>query len=88
MQGHHVQVQASGAPSNAKLTSKGTPTPAPKVEDTSTRASHVITHRSTNRACWCLTSQVGRDGVHSPEYGRIQKYCHKILEFPGTVYTL
>ena len=37
-----------------------------------TQGSHVITHRSTNWACWCLTSQIGRDGVHSPEYGRIQ----------------
>ncbi len=37
----------------------------------STQGSHVITHRSTNWACRCLTSQIGRDGVLSPEYGRI-----------------
>ena len=37
-----------------------------------TQGSHVITHRSTNWACWCLTSQIGRDGVLSPEYGRIR----------------
>ncbi len=36
-----------------------------------TQGSHVITHRSTNWACRCLTSQIGRDGVLSPEYGRI-----------------
>ena len=40
----------------------------------STRASHVITHRSTNLACWCLTSQIRRDGVLSPEYGRIREW--------------
>ena len=34
----------------------------------------MVTHRSTNWACWCLTSQIGRDGVHSPEYGRIQSF--------------
>ena len=37
-----------------------------------TQGSHVITHRSTNWACRYLTSQIGRDGVLSPEYGRIQ----------------
>ncbi len=41
-----------------------------------TQGSHVITHRSTNWACRCLTSQIGRDGVLSPEYGRIQCGAH------------
>eukprot|EP00661_Eupelagonemidae_sp_cell13_P019288 gene19287-biopygen2488 len=41
-----------------------------------TQGSHVITHRSTNWACRCLTSQIGRDGVLSPEYGRIQWHEH------------
>ena len=39
-----------------------------------TQGSHVITHRSTNWACRCLTSQIGRDGVLSPEYGRIRMF--------------
>ncbi len=43
-----------------------------KKEGCSTQGSHVITHRSTNWACRCLTSQIGRDGVLSPEYGRIR----------------
>ena len=41
-----------------------------------TQGSHVITHRSTNWACRCLTSQIGRDGVLSPEYGRIRLLAH------------
>ena len=41
-----------------------------------TQGSHVITHRSTNWACRCLTSQIGRDGVLSPEYGRIRCRSH------------
>jgi hypothetical protein len=32
-----------------------------------TEGSHLITHRSTNWACWCLTAHIGRDGVLSPE---------------------
>ena len=44
-----------------------------KKKGCSTQGSHVITHRSTNWACRCLTSQIGRDGVLSPEYGRIRQ---------------
>ena len=35
-----------------------------------TEGSQVITDLSTNRACGCLTSQIGRDMVFSAKYGR------------------
>jgi hypothetical protein len=38
-----------------------------------TTGSRVITDLSTNGACRCLTSQIGRDVVLSPEYGRTQR---------------
>ena len=49
------------------------PPPAAGKKGCNTQGSHVITHRSTNWACRCLTSQIGRDGVLSPEYGRIRQ---------------
>ncbi|KAL7698370.1 hypothetical protein NQL31_003695 [Lotmaria passim] len=57
----------------------GGPEPAPrapapavgkKCREYGTRGSQVITDLSTNRACGCLTSQIGRDMVFSPKYGR------------------
>ena len=39
----------------------------------STRASHVVTHRTTDRARWDLTSQSGRDGVQFSLYDRSWK---------------
>ena len=48
-----------------------------------TQGSHVITHRSTNWACRCLTSQIGRDGVLSPEYGRIRWAYKRKGQPPG-----
>ena len=38
-----------------------------------TEGSQVITDLSTNRACSCLTSQIGRDMVFSTKYGRTQR---------------
>ena len=37
-----------------------------------TESSRVITDLSTYSACRCLTSQIGRDVVFSPKYGRTQ----------------
>ena len=37
-----------------------------------TWGSRVITDLSTNQACGCLTSQIGRDVVLSTKYGRTQ----------------
>ena len=37
-----------------------------------TKGSRVITDLSTNLACGCLTSQIGRDVVLSAKYGRTQ----------------
>ena len=39
-----------------------------------TEGSQVITDLSTNRACGCLTSQIGRDMVFSAKYGRTRLY--------------
>ena len=49
-----------------------TPTRKKSKKDSSTRTSQLVTHASTIQACWCLTSQIRRDEVYSPEYGRIQ----------------
>ena len=38
-----------------------------------TAGSRVITDLSTNAACGCLTSQIGRDAVLSPKCGRTQR---------------
>ncbi len=45
-----------------------------------TAGSRVITDLSTNAACWCLTSQIGRDVVLSPKYGRTQQTARGPLE--------
>ena len=42
-----------------------------------TEGSQVITDLSTNRACGCLTSQIGRDMVFSAKYGRT-RLCPKV----------
>ena len=39
-----------------------------------TAGSRVITDLSTDAACGCLTSQIGRDVVLSAKYGRTQKH--------------
>ena len=44
-----------------------------KIGEYDTTGSRVITDLSTNGACRCLTSQIGRDVVLSPEYGRTQR---------------
>ncbi len=41
-----------------------------KEQNYSTRYSHVVSHRSTDRASACLTSGIGRDRVLSYMYGR------------------
>jgi hypothetical protein len=38
-----------------------------------TPGSQVVSHPSTRKACRSLTSQIGRDAVHSPKYGRKRK---------------
>ncbi len=38
-----------------------------------TRCSQAVTHLSTNRAQWCLTSVIGRELVYSSWYGRCRK---------------
>ena len=58
-----------------------------------TRASRVISVRSTGLAESCLTSQIGRDGVYSGSYERIMRVsnfarlctaspCHEAESFP------
>ena len=41
--------------------------------DSTLRTSQAVPHPSTNRALCRLTSEVGRDPVHSTRYGRQQK---------------
>ena len=41
--------------------------------DSTLRCSQAVPHPSTNRALRRLTSEVGRDPVHSTRYGRRQK---------------
>ena len=48
-------------------------TEAKKVGEYDTQGSRVITDLSTNLACGCLTSQIGRDVVLSTKYGRTRK---------------
>ena len=43
------------------------------------RSSRAVPHPSTNRALRRLTSEVGRDPVHSTRYGRQRMYCFLIL---------
>ena len=43
-----------------------------------TRTSQVVTHPSTTQARRCLNSEIRRDPVVSPWYGRRQK-CTKLL---------
>ncbi len=47
-----------------------------------TQGSQVITDLSTNRACGCLTSQIGRDMVFSTKYGRTQRCAHSYRAVP------
>ena len=44
-----------------------------KDREYDTKGSRVITDLSTNLACGCLTSQIGRDVVLSTKYGRTQQ---------------
>ena len=46
-----------------------------KKADSTRRSSQAVPHPSTNRALRRLTSEVGRDPVHSTRYGR-QRYPH------------
>ena len=43
--------------------------------DSTLRASRAVPHPSTDRALRRLTSEVGRDPVHSTRYGRQRTYC-------------
>ena len=43
--------------------------------DSTRRASRAVPHPSTDRALRRLTSEVGRDPVHSTRYGRQRKQC-------------
>ena len=45
-----------------------------------TSGSRVITDLSTDEACGCLTSQIGRDVVLSTKYGRTQRLIFIFLE--------
>ena len=47
--------------------------------DSTLRTSQAVPHPSTNRALCCLTSEVGRDPVHSTRYGR-QRTCSLYTE--------
>ena len=44
-----------------------------KFEACNTTSSRVIPDLSTNQACCCLTSQIGRDTVFSAKYGRTRR---------------
>ena len=43
--------------------------------DSTLRSSRAVPHPSTNRALCRLTSEVGRDPVHSTRYGRQRRSC-------------
>ena len=46
-----------------------------KKASSTLRASQAVPHPSTDRALRRLTSEVGRDPVHSTRYGRQRTYC-------------
>ena len=46
-----------------------------KKADSTLRASRAVPHPSTDRALRRLTSEVGRDPVHSTRYGRQRMQC-------------
>ena len=45
--------------------------------DSTLRTSRAVPHPSTNRALRRLTSEVGRDPVHSTRYGRRRRYLRR-----------
>ena len=52
--------------------------------DSTLRASRAVPHPSTDRALRRLTSEVGRDPVHSTRYGRQRRQCtSSFLWMPG-----
>ena len=50
-----------------------------KKADSTRRSSQAVPHPSTNRALRRLTSEVGRDPVHSTRYGRQREMRQNIL---------
>ena len=50
-----------------------------KKASSTLRTSRAVTHPSTIRALWCLTSEFGRDPVFSSQYGRwrVSELCSK-----------
>ena len=48
--------------------------------DSTLRSSRAVPHPSTNRALCRLTSEVGRDPVHSTRYGRQRKSAYAMSE--------
>ncbi len=52
--------------------------------DSTLRSSQAVPHPSTNQALRRLTSEVGRDPVHSTRYGRQRPCCSKVLLLPET----
>ena len=68
-------VSVKGQSSSAKVKWFKTSTPCPKKKLAST---HRSTHVSTNHDQRCLTSQIGRDGMHPTWYGpRRQVITHQ-----------
>src|SRR3546814_19696823 len=64
-----------------------TPEPSNKKRVISTKASHVVPHRSTDFAQRSLTSEIGRDPVLSAWYGRLRRlvgqlsYINRLVTF-------
>jgi hypothetical protein len=61
-----------------------------KKADSTLRSSQAVPHPSTNRALRRLTSEVGRDPVHSTRYGRqrstiVKKIHMKLINTGATI---
>ena len=54
-----------------------------KKADSTLRSSRAVPHPSTDRALRRLTSEVGRDPVHSTRYGRQRTHCIPRVANPG-----
>ena len=57
----------------AKRGNRAGPAKSKKSGEYDTKGSRVITDLSTNLACGCLSSQIGRDGEFSTKYGRTRR---------------
>ena len=66
----------------AKRGNRAGPAKSKKSGEYDTKGSRVITDLSTNLACGCLSSQIGRDGEFSTKYGRTRR-CRATRRWAG-----